>query len=658
MKDMKEKKEIFNHKAEQFADIRILRYNIPGIENMSDRQKELLYYLHEAALSGRDILWDQNYKYNLLIRKTLENIVRTYKGDRHTDEFMAFMVYTKRVWFSNGIHHHYSTEKILPEFDADYFDILVRDSNAETFSKKFETVTALVDFIKPIIFDKNIAPKRVSLDPTNDLIKASANNFYEDVTQKEVEAFYNSIIDENDEEPVSYGLNSKVTKKNGQVVEQVWKVGGMYDAAISKIVFWLQKAVGVAENDLQAESLKKLIEFYNTGDLRLFDEYSILWLQDTESVVDVVNGFIEVYGDPLGKKGTFESIVSIKDFEATKRAKCVSDTAEWFEQNSPTLKEHKKEKIKGVSGKVINVVVEAGDCSPSTPIGINLPNADWMRSKYGSKSVTINNIVTAYDKVSKSSGALEEFAFSEEEIKRCKQYGTLASNLHIDLHEIVGHGSGKILDGVGDPSETLKSYSSTIEEARADLVALYYATDNKLVELGLMPSVDVGKAEYDSFIRSSLITQLVRIKLGDNLEESHMRNRQLIAKWVYEKGKKDNVIERVIKDSKTYYVINDYDCLKELFGLLLKEVQRIKSEGDYEAAKMLVEKYGVVVDKQLHVEVLERWKRLNIAPYSGFINPVLDISINEESTELNIDYPDDFTQQMMYYGEEYSFLKE
>ncbi|MEA3504932.1 MAG: dihydrofolate reductase [Bacteroidota bacterium] len=655
---MKKNEEIFEHKAEQFADIRILRYNIPGIEEMSDRQKELLYYLHEAALSGRDILWDQNFKHNLLIRKTLENIVRTYKGDRDNDEYKAFMIYTKSVWFSNGIHHHYSTEKIDPDFESDYFDLLIKNSDIDGFSKKFDSVETLLSFIKPIIFDKNIAAKRVSLDSDKDLIKASANNFYEDVTQQEVEEFYNKMIDKTDSEPISYGLNSKVVKKNGEIVEEVWRVGGMYDAAISKIVYWLEKAVEVAESELQASSLKKLVEYYKTGDLRKYDEYSILWLQDTESVVDVINGFIEVYGDPMGKKGTFESVVSIKDFEATKRAKCVSDTAEWFEKNSPTQKEHKKEEIKGVSGKVINVVVEAGDCSPSTPIGINLPNADWMRSKYGSKSVTINNIVTAYDIVSKSSGGLEEFAFSKKEVERSKEFGTLASNLHIDLHEIVGHGSGKIIDGVGDPSETLKSYSSTIEEARADLVALYYATDEKLIELGLMPSVEVGKAEYDSFIRSSLLTQMVRIKLGSNLEESHMRNRQLIAKWVFEKGEKENVIEKVKKDNKTYFVINDYKLLRKYFGMLLKEVQRIKSEGDYDAAKMLVENYGVKIEKQLHAEVLERWEKLNIAPYSGFINPVLSLTTDDSSATLGVDYPDDFTQQMLYYAEEYSFLNE
>lgn len=654
--DKNDKKD-FTFFSEQFADVKIIRYQVPGYNELSLQQKKLLFYLYEAAASGRDILWDQNYKHNLLIRKTLETIVENYPGERKSEEWNKLNVYTKRVWFSNGIHHHYSMNKIVPECTEEYFCQVINATEGFHLGNKFENKEELCQFLLPIVFNPKVDGKRVCLDHGVDLVESSACNFYEGVTEKEATDFYARMNDPEDKEPVSYGLNSKLVKEKGEVVEKVWKVGGMYSSAIERIVYWLEKAVMVAENDTQAEAFSKLIEFYKSGDLKTFDEYNKVWLKDTESVVDVINGFIEVYGDPLGKKATFESVVSVRDEEATKRSQTVSDNAHWFEWNSPTDKEYKKEEIKGVTAKAINVVMEGGDCTPSTPIGINLPNADWMRADYGSKSVTISNIVDAYDEVSKNSGALKEFAWDEEEIALSKKYGTLVSNLHIDLHEIVGHGSGKLKDGVADPSETLKNYASTLEEARADLVALYYAIDPKLVELGLMPSVEAGKAEMNAYFRGGLMTQLVRVELGHNVEESHMRNRQLIAKWVYEKGQAENIVEKRVRDNKTYFVVNDYDKCREIVGMLLQEVQRIKSEGDYEAGKALVENYGVKVDQKLHAEVLERWNKLNIAPYGGFINPVLvPVYSDDEIVDVKISYPDDFTWQMMHYGKNYSFL--
>jgi dipeptidyl-peptidase-3 len=639
----------FKIQTEQFADIRILRYQVPGFDELPLKQKELLYYLYEAALAGRDIIYDQNFKHNLFIRRTLERIYKNYTGDRESNDWDKFVVYLKKVWFSNGIHHHYSMDKFMPECSELYFNQLAKDSGLNV---------DIIDKIIPLIFDPKIASKRLVQDEGIDMIKASANNFYENVTQEEVEAFYAKMIDPKDQEPVSYGLNSKVVAENGQVREKVWKLGGLYHQAIEQIIYWLEKAVKVTENKTQQAALDKLVEFYKTGNLKTFDEYNILWLADTDSEVDVVNGFIEVYGDPLGRKATFESVVSIRDEKATRRAKTVSDNAQWFEENSPTNPEYKKEKVKGVTAKGINVVVESGDCSPSTPIGINLPNADWIRAEYGSKSVTINNIMVAYDLASRETGAIEEFAYSDEEIKLSKTYGILASNLHVDLHEIVGHGSGKLKEGVGNPSDTLKSYASTLEEARADLFALYYAIDPKLIEFGLMPNLDVGKTEYNSYIRGGLMTQLVRVEEGQNIEESHMRNRQLIAKWVYEKGKAENVIEKKVKNSKSYFVVNDHEKLRILFGELLREIQRIKSEGDFDAGKKLVETYGVKVDKEIHTEVLERWKKLNIAPFAGFINPKLTAAYNKEGSlnDVLISYPDDFTTQMIEYSEQYSLL--
>jgi len=648
----------FKYQTEQFTDIKVLRYKVPGFEILKAKQKEFIYYLYEAALAGRDMIWDQNYKYNLLIRRTLEAIMNTYKGDKKSAEYDKFVTYTKKVWASNGIHHHYSMDKMLPEFKEDYFAELVKNSDKKSLPlENGQSVEQLISFLTPIMFDPEIDKKRVNLDVDQDMIKASANNFYEGVTQKEAETFYSKMVKKNDLTPISYGLNSKLVKENGKLVEKVWKVGGMYTQAIEKIVYWLEKAIPLSESEIQKKSLIKLVEFYRTGDLKVFDEYCILWTQDSESLVDVVNGFIEVYGDPLGKKGAFESMLSFKDIESSKRVKLISDNAQWFEDHSPIDNQFKRLKVKGVTARAINVVVESGDCSPSTPIGVNLPNADWIRSEYGSKSVSIANIVYAYDEVSKSNGALEEFAYSRQEITIGKKYATLGGNIHTDLHEVIGHGSGIIKPGVGDPSETLKSYASTLEEARADLVALYYCYDQKLVNLGVMPNLKVGRSEYDRYIRNGLLTQLVRLEIGKNLEESHMRNRQLIAKWCFEKGQPENVIEKKIKNGKTYFVINDYQKLRKLFGELLKEIQRIKSEGDYEAGKALVEYYGVKVDYALHKEVKERWKKLNIAPYAAFINPQLTPVMKDgKIVDVKISFPSDFTSQMLYYAKEHSFL--
>jgi dipeptidyl-peptidase-3 len=648
----------FKYMTEQFADLGILRYKISGFEELPLKQKEMLYYLYEAALAGRDIYYDQNYKYNLKIRRTLEAIVDSYSGDREAEDFQKFMVYTKRVWFSNGIHHHYSNMKIMPDFSKEYFTELINNSNASEFPlAEGETIEDLVSFLTPIIFDPNIARKKVNLDPSADLIKTSAVNFYGDgLTQKEVEKFYSKMVKKGDPHPIWYGLNSKLLNENGILKEKVWKVGGMYSPAIEKIVFWLEKANSLAENDAQKATLDKLIEYYKTGDLKTWDEYNILWVKDTTSRIDVVNGFIEVYDDPLGHKGSFESVVSIKDLEATKRIDAISKQAQWFEDNSPIMDEHKKKNVVGISAKVITVVGETGDSSPSTPVGINLPNSTWIRKEYGSKSVSLGNINESYDKAA-TKGTIEEFAYSEEEIRLSKEYGTLADNLHTDLHEVIGHASGQINPGVGTPKQTLKSYASAIEEARADLVALYYAIDQKLVDIGVIPTIDVGKAEYNAYIRNGLMLQLRRIVPGDDIEESHMRNRQAISKWVYEMGKKDNVIEKIVKDGKTYFVINDYQKLRKLFGQLLREVQRITSEGDFDAAKNFIETYGVKVDLDLNKEVIARYKKLNVAPYKGFINPkLIPVYEGEKIVDVKVEYPDDFTEQMMDYAKNYSFL--
>jgi len=646
----------FKFLLEQFADLKIMRYKVPDFDSLTRDQKLLLYYLSESARCGRDIIFDQNYKYNLKIRKTLEEIYKHYSGDREKEQIKNFVVYLKRVWFSNGIHHHYSSDKFKPGFSPEYFQLLVKESPEGEFPlKEGQTIAQFIPEMSSLLFDPEIAPKKISLDPTKDLIKSSAVNFYEGVTQKEAEAFYAKMKKPGDETPISYGLNSKLVKKDGILKEEVYKIGGLYSPAIEKIVYWLEKAATVAENDQQKAVINKLIEFYRTGDLKVYDEFNILWTQDLKSLTDFVNGFTETYNDPLGLKATWESIVDFKDLEATKRTEIISKNAQWFEDHSPIDPRFRKEKVKGVSAKVITAVQLGGDCYPSTPIGINLPNADWIRKDYGSKSVTLENITYAYDKASLGNGFLEEFCYSPEEIELAKKWGPLAGNLHTDLHECLGHGSGKLLPGTSP--DALKNYSSALEEARADLFALYYLMDDKMIEFGIMPSLDVAKAEYNGYIRNGLMTQLARIELGKNIEQAHMRNRQLIAKWCFEKGKPDNVIEEVKRDGKTYYKINDYQKLRDLFGELLAEVQRIKSEGDYEAGKNLVETYGIIVDPTLHKEVKERFDKLNIAPYGGFINPSFElVKTGDSITDVKIRYEDDYTQQMLNYSENYSFL--
>ena len=647
----------FEYSADRFADLHVLRYQVPGFEKLTPKQKEMAYYLSQAALSGRDIIFDQNYKHNLRVRRMIETVVTSYPGDRKEKPFQLFMTYAKRVWFSNGIHHHYSTKKIKPEFSQDYFaELLVKTSaKGKLPVSKDQSVESFIEEITPIIFDESKDAKRVNQESGADLVATSANNYYEGVTQAEAEKYYAQMIDKNDTEPVSYGLNSKLTKPNSQIIERIWKVGGMYSPAIEKIVYWIEKAIPLAENAAQKDALVKLVKFYKTGSLKDWDDYNIAWVKDTESQIDFVNGFIEVYGDAMGYRGAYESVLSIRDMEATKRIAAIGKEAQWFEDNSPINKEHKKEKVTGISAKVITVVTEAGDAAPATPIGINLPNANWIRQKHGSKSVSLGNIVEAYDHVKSSGSTLQEFAFSEEEVERTRKYGVLAGYLHTDMHEVIGHASGQINKGVGTPKETLKSYASTLEEARADLVALYYLMDEKLVKLGVMPSVEVGKAEYDSYIRNGLLQQLNRIEMGENLEESHMRNRQLVAQWAFVNG--EGAIRKVSKDGKTFFVVKDYDKLRQLFGKLLAEIQRITSEGDYEAGRDLVEKFGVQVDQELLKEVKARYAKLNSAPYSGFIQPKLVPVMNgKKIIDVKIEYPTDFTKQMLEYGKNYSFL--
>jgi dipeptidyl-peptidase-3 len=646
----------FPWQIDQFADLRILRYQVPGFEALTPAQKELIYYLSEAATCGRDIIFDENYKYNLKIRRTLDAIVQGYKGDRTDPRWAEFMIYAKRVWFSNGIHHHYSNDKFLPGFDVDYFAALVKGSQGVSFpiSEK-ESVDDLVAFLCPILFDPDVAPKKVSQDSTKDLVTNSAVNFYDGVTQADVEAYYKRIVDPKDQTPISYGLNSRLVKRDGLIVEQVASINGLYGPAIAKIVYWLEKAAGVAENEQQKNVIDALIAYYKSGDLKQFDAYNILWVGDLSSLVDFVNGFIEVYNDPLGLKASWESVVNFKDLAATKRADIISANAQWFEDHSPVDPKYKKKEVKGVSAKVITAAMLGGDCYPSTPIGINLPNANWIRKDYGSKSVTIENITYAYDQSSLKSPFGPEFTYSAELLERAKKYGPLAGNIHTDLHEVLGHGSGQLMPGVG--SESLKNYHSAIEESRADLFALYYIMDDKMVELGLLPNIDAAKAEYDLDIRNGLMTQLTRIQPGKTIEEAHMRARAMVAQWVYDKGKVENVIERVTKDGKTYFIVNDYAKLRRLFGQLLAEVQRITSEGDYEGAKTLMETYGVQVDQGLHKEVLERYAKLNLAPYAGFVNPVYTPVIeNGKIVDVKISLEEGYIEQMLRYGRDYSFL--
>ncbi|RYY51523.1 MAG: dihydrofolate reductase [Chitinophagaceae bacterium] len=642
--------------AEAFGDLQMLRYQIPGFESLSLKEKQLAYYLYEAAQAGRDIIWDQKSKYGLTLRKTIEAIYGSYKGDKNAEDWKKFEAYAGRVWFSHGNHHHYGNEKFIPEFSADYMAELIKNSDqAQLPLDAGETAEAFTQRIKPLVFDLKFEPKLVDLRPNIDNIKSSSVNFYEGVTQKEVEDFY-SKFDTAYNAP-SWGLNSKTMKENGVVVEKVWKVGGMYSPAIEKIVGWLEKAVTVAENDQQKKALQLLIQFYRTGDLKTFDDYSIAWANDVNSRMDVVNGFIEVYMDPIGKKGSYESVVSMKDLEATKRIKAIADNAQWFEDNSPLMPEHKKKTVKGITAKVITVISESGDAAPSTPIGVNLPNADWIRKEHGSKSVSLGNIIHSYNVAGAKSGMLDEFAVNDTVKARARQYGNLAADLHTDMHECIGHASGQINPGVKNTDVTLKNYASTLEEARADLVGLYYAMDQKLVDIGVAQSTEVGMAEYDNYMMNGLMTQLTRLKLGDNVEEAHMRNRQLVAKWAYEKGKKDNVVAFVKKDGKTYVQVNDYGKLRTLFGELLREIQRIKSEGDFNAGKNLVENYGVKVDRALHKEVLDRYAKLNVKPYRGFIQPRLVPVMNgDQITDVKVEYPTSFYEQMMEYAKKYSFL--
>ena len=647
----------FDYTVEQFADLQILRYRVPGFENLSLQQKELVYYLTEAALQGRDILFDQNGKYNLRIRRTLEAVYTGYKGDKNTPDFKAMEVYLKRVWFSNGIHHHYGSEKFVPGFAPEFFKEAMLSVDASTLPlAEGQTAEQLCDELSPVIFDPTVMPKRVNQAAGEDLVLTSACNYYDGVTQKEAEDFYNAMKDPKDETPVSYGLNSRLVKENGKIQEKIWKVGGLYGQAIDKIVYWLKKAEGVAENPEQKAVIAELIKFYETGDLKTFDEYAILWVKDLNSLVDFVNGFTESYGDPLGMKASWESLVNFKDMEATHRTEIISGNAQWFEDHSPVDKQFKKDEVKGVSAKVITAAILAGDLYPATAIGINLPNSNWIRSHHGSKSVTIGNITDAYNKAAHGNGFNEEFVYSDAELQLIDKYADLTGELHTDLHECLGHGSGKLLPGV-DP-DALKAYGSTIEEARADLFGLYYVADPKLVELGLTPNEDAYKAEYYTYLMNGLMTQLVRIEPGNNVEEAHMRNRQLIARWVFEKGAADKVVELVKKDGKTYVVVNDYEKLRELFGELLSEIQRIKSTGDYQGAHDLVENYAVKVDPALHAEVLERYKKLNLAPYKGFVNPKYEAVVDAAGkiTDVKVTYDEGYAEQMLRYSKDYSNL--
>ncbi|WP_136479861.1 dipeptidyl-peptidase 3 family protein [Cognatitamlana onchidii] len=639
----------FNYNVEQFADIKVLRYQIPGWDKLTLKEQKLVYYLTQAGLSGRDIMWDQNYRHNLTIRKALENIYSNYQGDKTSEEWKAFETYLKRVWFSNGIHHHYSNDKIKPDFTANYLSSLLTQTNTVLEGEAFD-----------VIFNEKDS-KKVDQSKGIDNVGNSAVNFYgPDVTNEDVISFYKAKQSPNPEKPLSFGLNSQLVKEDGVLKERVYKSGGFYGSAIDKIIGWLELAQGVAENEEQGDALGLLIDYYKTGDLQTWDDYNVAWTGATKGNIDYINSFIEVYNDPLGYRGSYESIVQINDFDMSKKMKVLSDNAQWFEDNSTLMDAHKKKNVVGVTYKVVNVAGEAGDASPSTPIGVNLPNANWIRAAVGSKSVSLGNIVQAYNN-SGASGRLKEFVHDSEELELEEAYGQLADKLHTALHEVIGHASGQLNPGVGETKETLKNYASTLEEGRADLVALYYLYDTKLQELGLVDNWEsVGKAAYDGYIRNGLMTQLIRLNLGDDVEEAHMRNRQWISAWVFDKGQTDNVIEKVTRNGKTYFNINDYSKLRELFGELLRETQRIKSEGDYEAVQELVENYGVKVDQDIHAEVLERNKQFNSPPYSGFVNPVLVAEKNDEGeiTAIKINQPETFSNQMLDYSKNYNFLPE
>jgi len=638
----------FQWQIDQFEDVKILRYQVPGFDQLNLDQKKLAYYLTEAGYAGRDIMYAMNYRHNLEIRKGLEHVANNFKGDRESEEWKALETYLKRVWFASGIHHHYSMDKFKPGFTRDYLTGIANETGAK-FSD--EALRA--------IFDPEFDNKKVNLDESKGLLLGSAVNFYDpDVTQKEVEAYYAMKTKDKGDRPVSYGLNSKIVRKqDGSIAEEVYSADGLYGPAIKKIIYWLEKAKTVAENENQAKAFDLLIEYYQTGDLKKWDEYNVVWTETKAGDIDYINGFVEVYNDPLGYRGSYENITQITDFVASEQMQVLSENAQWFEDNSTIMDEHKKENVVGVSYKVVNVVGESGDASPSTPIGVNLPNSSWIRAEHGSKSVSLGNIIGAYDNAS-GPGLLKEFAHDEEEITLNEKYGNLADKLSTALHEVIGHASGKINPGVGTTKETLKSYASALEEARADIVALYFIRDPKIMELGLIPELDASKAEYDGFISNGLMKQLRRIELGKDIEESHMRNRQLISKWAYEMGKEEDVIEMVKRDGKTFININDYDKLREIFGVQLRELQRIKSEGDYDAGKKLVETYGVKVDPDLHKEVLDRVAKLKSPPYAGFVNPKL-VPVEDASgniTEVKIEYPDDYTEQMMEYAKKYSTL--
>ncbi|MBQ1611823.1 MAG: dihydrofolate reductase [Muribaculaceae bacterium] len=647
----------FNYNVDRFADIEVLRYQVPGFDELSLNQKKLVYYLTEAAQQGRDILTDQNGKYNLQIRQLVEAVYTNFKGDRSSADFKGLELYLKQIWFGNGIHHHYSQDKFVPQFTQAFFDAQVKALPKDKLPLcKGQTLDQMLTVLDRVIFDPTYMAKRVNQADGEDLIVTSANNLYEGVTQAEVEAYFDALKDPNDATPISYGLNTKVVKENGKVVEKPYKVGGLYSRAIVNIVYWLQKAAEVAENDAQRAHIEKLIEFYETGDLKTFDDYSILWAEDTKSDIDFINAFIESYGDPLGMTANWESIVNFRNNEASRRTSIISGNAQWFEDNSPVDPRFKKKNVKGVSAKVITAAILAGDSYPSTPIGINLPNSNWIRAAHGSKSVTLENITDAYDEASKGSGMNEEFAYSNVEVEMMKKHLTLADKLHTDLHECLGHASGQLLPGV-DP-DALKAYGATLEEGRADLFALYYLGDPKLVELGIFDDPNAYQAEYYKYIMNGLLTQLTRIEPGKNIEESHMRNRKFISEWCLEKGKKDKVIQIVKRNGKTYVKINDYKKLRNLFGQLLKEVQRIKSEGDFEAGRKLVETYGVKVDPKIHKEILKRYEALNIAPYKGFVNPVYKpvYDKNGNITDVKVTYGENYIDQMLRYSRDYSPL--
>ncbi|MEZ4859313.1 MAG: dihydrofolate reductase [Flavobacteriaceae bacterium] len=642
-----QKTDNFEYMVEQFADIKVLRYKIPSWDNLTLKEQQLVYYLTQAGLEGRDIMWDQNYRHNLTIRKALENVYTSYQGDKTTSDWKNFETYLKRVWFSNGIHHHYSNDKLKPDFSSDYLKELLAATNTNLDGEAFE-----------VLFNDNDV-KKVNQAKGVDNVLESAVNFYgPDVTTAEVEAFYAKMKSPDPLKPLSYGLNSKLVKENGQLKELTYKSGGLYGTAIDKIIGWLEKAQGVAENQAQGDAIGLLIQYYKTGDLQTWDDYNVAWTAATEGNIDYINSFIEVYNDPIGYRGSYETIVQIKDFDMSQKMAVLSENAQWFEDNSPLMEEHKKKNVVGVSYKVVNVAGEAGDASPSTPIGVNLPNANWIRAAVGSKSVSLGNIIDSYNNAG-SSGRLKEFVNDSTELALEEQYGQIGDKLHTALHEVIGHASGQLNPGVGETKETLKNYASTLEEGRADLVGLYYLYNPKLQELGLVDDwKKVGMAAYDGYIRNGLMTQLIRLNLGDDVEEAHMRNRQWVSAWAFEKGKADNVIEKITRDGKTYFNINDYDKLHELFGQLLRETQRIKSEGDFDAVQALVEGYGVKVDQALHAEVLERNKQFTSAPYSGFVNPVIVPKMDEngEIVGFTIEQPATFEEQMLYYSKTYSNL--